>query len=144
MLMVYLTDVSAPTHCFSISPESVDQEILDKEAQLERGGIRDLHGRSGSAILFNVSVLHTVTVRPTDSERKSVQVCYGHHHRGDLEGASASMVPASLWREHPDEKVRRLYGVLTGRTREYLQCTAGRGEIALNEALEILADIRKR
>ena len=36
MLIVYLADVDATTHSLAVSPESVDQEILDKEAQLER------------------------------------------------------------------------------------------------------------
>ena len=42
-LMLYLTDVDETTHCFSISPESVDNPILDREAQLERDGIVDFH-----------------------------------------------------------------------------------------------------
>ena len=143
MLIVYLADVDATTHSLAVSPESVDQEILDKEAQLERGGIRELYGTAGTATLLNVSVLHSVSVRPTQSERKSVQISYGHRHRGDLEGSSSSMIPASLWRDHPDGEARRFYGVLTGRTREYLQRTAAR-DLPVNEALEILADINKR
>lgn len=43
-LMLYLTDVDETTHCFSLSPESIDQEILDREPQVERGGICELHG----------------------------------------------------------------------------------------------------
>ena len=64
-LMVYLADVDETTHSFAISPQAFDQELLDAEAQLERGGFRELHGSAGTAVLFNVSRLHTVTVRPT-------------------------------------------------------------------------------
>ena len=35
-LMLYLTDVDETTHCFSLSPESVEAEILETDAQLER------------------------------------------------------------------------------------------------------------
>ena len=140
-LMLYLADVSDSTHSFSISPESVDQEILNKEAQVAHGGIRELHGRAGTGILFNVSALHTVTVRPTKFERKTVQIGYAHRHREDLEGASASVVPAALWRNNPDEEVRGFYGVLNSKTQEYFERTGGRDDVPANEALEILADV---
>ena len=40
-LIVYLTDVDADTHCFSMSPESVREPVLaDNDAQLGRGGLR--------------------------------------------------------------------------------------------------------
>ena len=42
-LMLYLTDVDETTHCFSLSPESVDAEILETDAQLARGGIVDVY-----------------------------------------------------------------------------------------------------
>ena len=48
-LMLYLTDVDETTHCFSLSPESVDAEILETDAQLARGGIVDLYGPAGTA-----------------------------------------------------------------------------------------------
>ncbi len=137
--MVYLTDVDETTHSFAISPESIDQELVDKEAQLERGGIRDLHGIAGTAILFNVSRLHTVTVRPTRLERKSLQVYYGHREGEFL--SEQSYVPSRLWRDHPDEEVRGFYGVLNSKTREFLKRTAVRDQVPINEALEILADI---
>ncbi|MDE0503134.1 MAG: phytanoyl-CoA dioxygenase family protein, partial [Candidatus Poribacteria bacterium] len=117
--VVYLTDVDETTHCFSISPESANQEVLDVEGQLERGGIHDLHGAAGTAMLFNVSVLHTATVRKTEAERKSVQTYYGHPHREFL--SNDSLVPASLWRDHPDAEVRSFYGVLNDKTREYYE-----------------------
>ena len=138
-LMVYLSDVSDRTHSFAISPESVDQELLDKEAQLARGGMRELHGSAGTAVLFNVSRLHTVTVRPTQFERKSAQIYYGHRDRKYL--SEQSYIPVSLWRDHPDEEVRGFYGVLNDKTRKYLERTATRDEVPVNEALEILADI---
>ncbi len=117
--VVYLTDVDETTHCFSISPESVNQNILETEAQLKRGGIHDLHGEAGTAILFNISVLHTATVRKTQEERKSVQTYYGHRHREFL--SNDSLIPASFWRNHSDAKVRAFYGVLNDRTREHYE-----------------------
>ena len=138
-LMVYLSDVNDQTHSFAISPEAADQELLAKEAQLARGGFRDLYGRAGTAIVFNVSNLHTVTVRPTQFERKSVQIYYGHRHREYL--SEQSYIPASLWRDHPDEEVRGFYGVLNDKTQTYLERTATRDEIPVHEALEILSNI---
>ena len=79
---------------------------------------------------FNATHLHTVTVRPTKSERKSVQIYYGHRHRDYL--SEQSYIPASLWRDLPDEEVRGFYGVFS---------TAARDDVPVNEALEILADI---
>ncbi|MEZ4705824.1 MAG: phytanoyl-CoA dioxygenase family protein [Caldilineaceae bacterium] len=118
-LMVYLTDVDADTHCISFSPEAFDAEILvDKRAQLARGGVYDLHGPAGTCALFNVAVLHTATTRPTQSERKTVQIYYGHRHRAYL--ANDSGIPATLWRDHPDAETRAFYGVLNERTRVYM------------------------
>ena len=114
-LIVYLEDVDQATHCFSISPESADQEILAHEdRQLERGGIYDLHGPAGTCALFNVSVLHTATTRPTDATRKTVQIYYGHRDRAPL--ANDSAIPATLWRDHSDSETRAFYGVLNERT----------------------------
>ena len=138
-LILYLSDVSTASHCLSISPESIDDEILDKEAQLARGGVCDLHGCAGTAILFNISCLHTATVRPTKAARKSVGILYGHRHRADI--VEASYIPPSLWRDHPDEEVRGFYGVLNNKTREYIKRTAGREEIPVNETLEILTEM---
>tara|TARA_B100001013_G_scaffold308439_1_gene212394 strand:- start:15 stop:395 length:381 start_codon:yes stop_codon:yes gene_type:complete len=82
--MVYLTDVDEITHCFSISPESAAEEILDRGSQLQRGGMVDLYGSAGTCVLFNVAVLHTATTRPTTAARKSIQVYYGHTNRPHL------------------------------------------------------------
>ena len=50
-LIVYLSNVDETTHCFSVSPESVKQPILDdREAQLKQGGICNLYGDAGTAI----------------------------------------------------------------------------------------------
>lgn len=114
-LIVYLEDVDRTTHCFSISPESTDEEILTSEdQQLERGGIYDLHGPAGTCALFNVSVLHTATTRPTGATRKTVQIYYGHRNRAPL--ANDSAIPATLWRDHPDQETRAFYGKLNERT----------------------------
>ena len=76
--MLYLTDVDDSTHCFSISPESVNNVILDRESQLNRAGSVDFHGPAGTVVLFNIALLHTATVRTTQKERKTVQAYYGH------------------------------------------------------------------
>jgi hypothetical protein len=136
-IMIYLSDVSDATHGFALSPQSIDQEIVDNDVQLERGGVFEVFGCAGTAMLFNPSCLHTVTVRPTQSERKSVQIYYGHRHRKYL--SEDSYIPSELWRDHPDEEVRGFYGVLNNKTRKYLERTTGRNEIPVGEALEILA-----
>ena len=141
-LMLYLTNVDETTHCFSISPESIDQEILDKEAQLARGGIHDLHGEAGTAILFNVSLLHTATVRVTRNERKTVQIYYGHRHRKFL--SNDSLIPTDLWRDQPDPEVRAFYGVLNDKTREYLERTATKERLSTQEMGEILDEIDRK
>jgi hypothetical protein len=118
-LIVYLSDVNEDTHCFSISPETCDQPVLkDAGEQLARGGVYDLHGPAGTCALFNASLLHTATTRPTEHTRKSVQIYYGHRDRPAL--ANDSGIPATLWRDHPDPEARAFYGVLNERTRLYL------------------------
>ena len=118
-LMVYLTDVDESTHCISFSPESVDQPLLmDQQAQLARGGIYDLHGPAGTCALFNVAALHTATTRPTSSERKTVQIYYGHRDRAPLSNDSG--IPVALWRDNPDPETRAFYGVLNQRTKIYM------------------------
>ena len=116
-LMLYLSDVDQTTHCFSLSPESIDDPVLDREEQLARGGVVDLHGVAGTAALFNIAVLHTATVRVTEAERKTVQVYYGHRDRPYLSNDSA--IPASLWRDHEDGETRAFYGNLNDKTRRY-------------------------
>ncbi len=138
-MILYLSDVSAASHCLSISPQSIDEEMVDKEAQLARGGVCDLHGCAGTAILFNISCLHTATVRPTKMARQSVGILYGHRRRGEI--FEASYIPPSLWRDHPDEEVRGFYGVLNDKTREFVKRAAGREEISANETLEILTEM---
>jgi ectoine hydroxylase-related dioxygenase (phytanoyl-CoA dioxygenase family) len=118
-LMVYLSDVTEDTHCLSLSPESLDQDILEnQQEQLARGGVYDLHGPAGTCALFNVSVLHTATTRPTKAIRKTVQIYYGHRDRPYL--ANDSGIPATLWRDNSDEETRSFYGVLNERTRTFM------------------------
>ncbi|MCX5661384.1 MAG: phytanoyl-CoA dioxygenase family protein [Planctomycetota bacterium] len=115
-LMVYLTDVGPETHCFSLSPEAVDQPILaNKDEQIARGGVFDLHGPAGTAVLFNISAFHTATVRKTKTERKTVQIYYGHRDRPALSNDSA--IPATLWRSSPDPETRGFYGNINLKTR---------------------------
>jgi hypothetical protein len=138
-LMVYLTDVHEGTHCFSISPESVDEEVLDTDAQLERGGIVDIHGPAGTGLLFNVAVLHTATTRPTQAERKTAQVYYGFTHRAHL--SEDSVMPPDLWRDHPDAETRRFYGLLNQKTRDYMDVLEERGELNHDEAQAALREL---
>lgn len=77
-LMLYLSDVDHRSPCWSISPEGASEEVLGTEEQLQRGGTYDLEGPAGTAAFFNLSCLHTATVRPCTRERKSVQVYYAH------------------------------------------------------------------
>ena len=114
-LMVYLTDVDHTTHCFSLSPESIDDPVLSDNAEQLRRGVYDLHGRAGTCALCNAAILHTATTRPTTVERKTVQIYYGHRDRAPL--ANDSAIPATLWRDHGDPETRGFYGVLNDRTR---------------------------
>ena len=123
-LMVYLADVDAGTHCFSLSPESIDQEVLkDQSEQIARGGEYPLHGPAGTCALFNVAVLHTATTRPTTAERRTVQIYYGHRDRAPL--ANDSSIPAAFWRDGADEETRGFYGVLNERTKKYMAAFMG-------------------
>ena len=114
-LMVYLSDVGANTHCFSLSPESTAEPLVaDNAAQLRRG-VYDLHGPAGTCALCNAAILHTATTRHTEVERKTVQIYYGHPDRAPL--ANDSAIPATLWRDHESAETRAFYGVLNERTR---------------------------
>ena len=115
--MLYLNDVDEGSHCFSISPESYDDPILETEAQLKRSPGVDLHGEAGSVILFNIAVLHTATVRHTDRERKTVQTYYGPDEGDYL--SNDSCIPATLWRDHPDAATRQFYGKLNPRSETF-------------------------
>lgn len=114
-LMVYLTDVDAGTHCFSLSPESIHERVATDNAEQLRRGVYDLHGPAGTCALCNAAILHTATTRPTRRERKTVQIYYGHRDRPPL--ANDSAIPATLWRDHEDDETRAFYGVLNERTR---------------------------
>ncbi len=113
-MMLYLSDVNEGTHCFSISPESCEDPILETEDQLDRRGGVPLHGPAGTVILFNLSVVHAATVRTTPHERKSVQAYYGHRDGPVL--SQFTTIPTSLWRDHPDPKVRGFYSLLNKRS----------------------------
>ena len=118
-LMLYLSDVDETTHCFSISPEAVDEPILmDTTRQLKHRGAIDIHGPAGTVCLFNVSVLHRANVRKGGQERKSLQVYYGHRHRPYL--ADDSIVPPMFF-DDPDPEARAFYGNINDITRIYLR-----------------------
>ena len=117
-LMVYLTDVNEDDHCISLSPESVIEPVLkNNEAQLTRRGEYHLHGPAGTCALFNASLLHTATTRPTDNERRTVQIYYGHRDRPPL--ANDSTIPSTFWRDSEDTETRAFYGVLNDRSWTY-------------------------
>ncbi len=119
-LMLYLTDVDESSHCFSLSPESVDRPILDnRDKQLKRDGCFDVHGPAGTVCLFNVSVLHRATGRKTDKERKTIQAYYGHRDRDFL--ANDSLMPPMFFNNHPDPEVRAFYGNINDITRLYMR-----------------------
>ena len=118
-LMVYMTDVDESTHCFSLSPESIDEPVLkDNGAQMARGGVYDLHGLAGTCALFNVALLHTATTRPTKATRKTAQIYYGHRGRAPL--ANDSGIPATFWRDHENPETRAFYGALNERTKVFM------------------------
>jgi hypothetical protein len=119
-VIYYLTDVDETTHCFSISPEPADGEIInDKTRHIERGGILHFYGKAGSAILFNAATVHGVTTRKTNRVRRTVQVYYGHPNRPSLSEVSA--IPPRLWRDHVDPETRRFYGKLNRYTKVLMQ-----------------------
>jgi hypothetical protein len=116
--MLYLTDVTSNTHCFSLSPESIEQPVLqEQDEQLKRGGIVDILGPAGTVCLFNVSVLHTATTRTTATERKTVQTYYGHRDRAPL--ANDSVIPPRLWKDDSDPETRAFFGNLNDVTKIY-------------------------
>lgn len=135
--MIYLTNVSEDTHCFSISPESVDEEILETKEQLERRGGTDLYGEAGTAIIFNTSVLHTATTRNTTKERKSIQIYYGHRKEPYL--SEDSLIPTCLSKDHPDPEVRSFYSVLNNKTGEYYK--RENNNLSFDKKLELLRQI---
>ena len=118
-LMVYLSEVDETTHCFSISPEGIEDEVLETEKQLDRSIGCDLYGPAGTAILFNVSVLHTATTRVTPVERKTVQIYYGHRSRPFL--SNDSIMPPDFSINQADAEIRAFYGVWNDKTRTYLE-----------------------
>ena len=118
-LMVYLTRVGKEDHCISLSPESVSEPVLeDQEAQLKGGGEYHLHGPAGTCALINASLLHTATTRPTENERRTVQIYYGHRDRSPL--ANDSTIPPAFWRDSDDAETRAFYSVLNERSQVYL------------------------
>ena len=58
--------------------------------------------------------LHTVCVRHTTSERKSLQAYYGHRNRpsevAPHPGQRTLCVPPRLWRDHANHDVREFFG----------------------------------
>lgn len=106
-LIAYLTDVDETTHCFTVSPEPAEGPILMQDAHIARGGTVYLHGKAGTAILFNSATVHGLTRRDTESQRRILQIYYGH--QGHPELSQVTIVPPRLWRDHPDPETRRFF-----------------------------------
>lgn len=108
-VIAYLTDVDETTHCFTISPEPADGDIIDDpQEQVARRGTVYLHGEAGTAIFFNCAAVHGLTRRETASQRRILQLYYGHESHPEL--SQATLFPPRLWRDHPDPEVRRFFG----------------------------------
>ena len=106
-VIAYLTDVDETTHCFTVSPEPADGEILSQEEHLEQGGTVYLHGKAGTAILFNSATVHGLTRRDTTNQRRILQMYFGH--QGHPELSQVTIIPPRLWRDHPDAETRRFF-----------------------------------
>jgi ectoine hydroxylase-related dioxygenase (phytanoyl-CoA dioxygenase family) len=127
--MVYLTDVTEETHCFAISPQGLDDPVLDTEEQLKKAGGKPLYGPAGTAILFNASTLHAGTIRSSAVERKTVQTYFCHREK--TLGKLDMVIPASLWRDHADPGAAALYGAQMEAFRQpgYREFRAGHTDI---------------
>ena len=114
--MVLLSDTDESTHCFSLSPEPCDGEVLPSDPsetggmQVAQRGALDMHGPTGTVVLLNLSTLHTATARITTKERKTLQTYYGH--AGGRTLSQFTCVPPGLWRDHADEACRAFYSGL--------------------------------
>jgi hypothetical protein len=114
--MVLLSDTDETTHCFSLSPEPCDSELLPSDPaetggmQVAQRGALDMHGPAGTVVLLNLSTLHTATARVTTSERKTLQTYYGH--AGGRTLSQFTCVPPAFWRDHNDEACRAFYSGL--------------------------------
>ena len=106
-LIAYLTDVDETTHCFTVSPEPAEGPTLEQAAHRERGGTVYLHGKAGTAILFNSATVHGLTRRDTENQRRILQIYFGH--QGHPELSQVTIVPPRLWRDHPDAETRRFF-----------------------------------
>ena len=106
-LIAYLTDVDETTHCFTVSPEPAEGPILEQDAHLARGGAAYLHGKAGTAILFNSATVHGLTRRDTENQRRILQIYFGH--QGHPELSQVTIIPPRLWRDHPDAETRRFF-----------------------------------
>ena len=114
--MILLSDVGEHTHCFSISPESVDEPVItDPDTRLVHRGCTNLHGPADTVVLFNYSVLHSATRRTSDDEHITIQIDY--RLRACPYMSKCSGVPPALWRDHPDSETRAFYGNLNLKTR---------------------------
>lgn len=104
-LMYYLTDVDETTHCFAIVPEDVSAKRACPQ-DADGSGAREIHGKAGTAILFNAGSCHAAVVRRTPSERRTAHVYFGH--ASDPCISNDTIVPARLLRA-PRRPVRQLF-----------------------------------
>lgn len=77
-VIYYLTDVDESTHCFGIVPESAEEK---RQMPTDRNGDQavPLHGKAGTAILFNAGSCHDVIHRASNRERRTIHIYFGHH-----------------------------------------------------------------
>ena len=53
-------------------------------------------------------------------------------------------MPPAFWRNHEDAEVRAFYGVLNGKTQEFLERTGGHADMPQCEIRKILIDLDVR
>ena len=76
-LVYYLTDVDSESHCLAVMPEAVEAKRVESPPPDPAQGV-ELHGKAGTAILFNAGSGHAGVVKRTPRERRTIHVYYGH------------------------------------------------------------------
>lgn len=99
-VIYYLTDVDESTHCFGIVPEGVDQK---RQMPNDLNGEKavPLHGKAGTAILFNAGSCHDVIYRSGNRERRTIHIYFGHHTQEPL--SNHTIFPGRLLNAQEDQ-----------------------------------------
>ena len=98
-LVYYLTDVDSASHCFAVVPERVEAKRAEPGLPDPGRGV-ELHGRAGTAILFNAGSGHAGVVKRTERERRTIHIYYGHRSLPYL--SNHTVVPRRLLNEDVD------------------------------------------